>query len=95
MLCLKDIYWLIPGLNVAQNDIYTARFIYKRSIGALWINGFAKKKLSSRQKGFVPEASCFNVHILNEIITAAKGNKGMTSIQLDVSKAFDTIPLRS
>ena len=48
---------------------------------------------SPRQKGFVNEAGCFNnVHILNEILRAAKLNSGITVIQLDISKAFDTVP---
>jgi len=48
---------------------------------------------SHRQKGFVNEAGCFNnVHILNEILRAAKSNSGITVVQLDISKAFDTVP---
>jgi hypothetical protein len=48
---------------------------------------------SPRQKGFVSEAGCFNnIHILNEVIRAAKSREGMVGIQLDISKAFDTIP---
>jgi hypothetical protein len=52
-----------------------------------------KATFSPREKGFVSEAGCFdNVHIPNEIISVAKPNEGMIGIQLDVSKAFDTIP---
>jgi hypothetical protein len=52
-----------------------------------------KATFSPRQKGFVSEAGCFNnVHILKEIIRFAKSNEGLIGIQLDVSKAFDTIP---
>jgi hypothetical protein len=48
---------------------------------------------SPRQKGFVHEAGCFNnVHILNEIIRAAKRKNGLVAIQLDIAKAFDTVP---
>jgi len=61
--------------------------------------GIIDKKLrevtsfSPRQKGFVREAGCFNnVHILNEIIRAAKKKKGLVAIQLDIAKAFDTVP---
>jgi hypothetical protein len=47
---------------------------------------------SARQKGFVPEAGCFNnVQILNEVIHTAKVRTGMIGIQLNVGKAFDTI----
>jgi hypothetical protein len=51
-------------------------------------------RFSPRQKGFVSEAGCFNnVHILNELLRHSKGNKcGLVAVQLDVSKAFDTIP---
>ena len=48
---------------------------------------------SPRQKGFVHETGCFNnVHILNEIIKAGKKNDGIVVVQLDIAKAFDTIP---
>ena len=48
---------------------------------------------SARQKGFVHEAGCFNnVHTLNEILRSAKSRSGLTAIQLDITKAFDTIP---
>jgi hypothetical protein len=45
-------------------------------------------KFSPRQKGFVNESGCFN----NEIISIAKQKNGMVAIQLDVSKAFNTLP---
>jgi hypothetical protein len=46
-----------------------------------------------RQKGFVNEAGCFNnVHILNETIKLAKKKSGLVAVQLDISKAFDTVP---
>jgi hypothetical protein len=48
---------------------------------------------STRQKGFVPEAGCFNnINILNEILRDAKTKGGVTIAQLDISKAFDTVP---
>jgi hypothetical protein len=48
---------------------------------------------SPRQKGFVHETGCFNnVHILNEVIRAAKVRNGLVAIQLDIAKAFDTVP---
>jgi hypothetical protein len=48
---------------------------------------------SPRQKGFVREAGCFNdVHILNEALKLAKTTKGLVAVQLDISKAFDTVP---
>jgi hypothetical protein len=48
---------------------------------------------TSRQKGFVDEAGCFNnVHILNEILKLGKKRSGLVVVQLDISKAFDTVP---
>ncbi|XP_021942003.1 uncharacterized protein LOC110841004, partial [Zootermopsis nevadensis] len=48
---------------------------------------------SPRQKGFVAEAGCFaNIQILTELVRRMKRDKGGVGIQLDVSKAFDTIP---
>ena len=48
---------------------------------------------SHRQKGFVSEAGCFNnVHALAVLLRLAKARTGMVLIQLDISKAFDTIP---
>jgi hypothetical protein len=48
---------------------------------------------SPRQKGFVPESGCFyNMHALNEILSTAKRRKGIVLIQIDICKAFDTIP---
>ena len=46
---------------------------------------------SPRQKGFVHETGCFNVHIFNEAIKAAKQPKELVAIQLHVVKAFDTV----
>jgi hypothetical protein len=46
---------------------------------------------SPRQKGFVHEAGCFNSHILNEVIKASKTESGLTAVQLDITKAFDTV----
>jgi hypothetical protein len=49
-------------------------------------------RLTPRQKGFVNEDGCFNsVHMLNEILKSAKG-EGITIVQLEISKAFDTVP---
>jgi len=48
--------------------------------------------LSPRQKGFVPEAGCFNnVQILCEVLKRMQGTGGVV-VQLDVQKAFDTAP---
>jgi hypothetical protein len=50
-------------------------------------------RLTPRQKGFVNEDGCFNnVHTLNEILKLAKKGDGITIVQLDISKAFDTVP---
>ncbi|XP_039303390.1 uncharacterized protein LOC120357295 [Solenopsis invicta] len=43
--------------------------------------------------GFTSEAGCFNnVHILSELLRHSKNTEGLAAVQLDVSKAFDTIP---
>jgi len=48
---------------------------------------------SPKQKGFVNESGCFNnEHILKEIIKAGKAKNGLVAIQLDIAKAFDTVP---
>ena len=48
---------------------------------------------SNRQKGFVAESGCHNnVYILNELLRTAKTDKGIVVVQLDITKAFDTIP---
>ena len=53
----------------------------------------ANTNFSQRQKGFVSEPGCFNnIHALNEILRLAKSRQGLVLIQLDISKAFDTIP---
>lgn len=49
--------------------------------------------MTPRQKGFTSEAGCFNnVHILSELLKQSKTTEGLVAVQLDVSKAFDTIP---
>jgi len=46
-----------------------------------------------RQKAFVSEPGCFNnIQALNKILRLAKSRQGLVLIQLDISKAFDTIP---
>ncbi|ENN80821.1 hypothetical protein YQE_02764, partial [Dendroctonus ponderosae] len=50
-------------------------------------------QFSPRQKGFVAEPGCFtNVHILNELLRHSKASKGLVLTQVDISKAFDTVP---
>jgi hypothetical protein len=42
---------------------------------------------------FVNEAGCFNdVNILNELLKIAKRKAGIVAIQLDIAKAFHTVP---
>jgi hypothetical protein len=49
--------------------------------------------ITPRQKGFTSEAGCFNnVHILSKLLQHSKVIEGLVAVQLDVSKAFDTIP---
>lgn len=53
----------------------------------------AKVVQTPRQKGFTAENGCYNnVHILNEVLRHAKRNDSLVVVQLDVSKAFDTVP---
>ncbi|CAB3374434.1 Hypothetical predicted protein [Cloeon dipterum] len=50
-------------------------------------------KLSPRQKGFISEAGCFNnVLLLKEALRAMTHTKKAVVIQLNITKAFDTIP---
>lgn len=50
-------------------------------------------RMNPRQKGFTSEAGCFNnVHILSELLRHSKITEGLVAVQLDVSKAFDTVP---
>jgi hypothetical protein len=52
-------------------------------------------RFSPRQKGFVKEAGCYNnVQVFNGLLKMTKRKGGMTAVQLDVAKAFDTIPHR-
>ena len=52
-----------------------------------------RTSFSQRQKGFVYESGCFNnAHIFIEILKRAKSKKEITVIQLDMTKAFDTMP---
>lgn len=53
----------------------------------------ASTSLNARQKGFTPEMGCYNnINILNEVIATAKKTKGVVAIQVDIAKAFDTLP---
>ena len=50
-------------------------------------------RFNTRQKGFVNEQGCYNnVHILGEILRHSKIGNGLVAVQLDVSKAFHTVP---
>ena len=51
---------------------------------------------SPRLKGFVYETGCFNsVQILNEANKPAKTKNGLVAVQLDIAKAFDTLPYKA
>ncbi|ERL94887.1 hypothetical protein D910_12160 [Dendroctonus ponderosae] len=55
--------------------------------------GSARYWRNTKQKGFVAEPGCFtNIHILNELLRHSKAFKGLVLTQVDISKAFDTIP---
>jgi Reverse transcriptase (RNA-dependent DNA polymerase) len=50
-------------------------------------------KLHPRQKGFVKENGGFaNVKLLEETVSHMKRNGGGVGVQLDITKAFDTVP---
>jgi hypothetical protein len=50
-------------------------------------------RFSPRQKGFMNESGCFNnIHIINELVNMARKKSGITVTQLDITKAFDTVP---
>ncbi|XP_076660219.1 uncharacterized protein LOC143363537 [Halictus rubicundus] len=50
-------------------------------------------RCTPRQKGFTSEMGCYNnVHILSELLAHSKVQGGLVAVQLDVAKAFDTIP---
>jgi hypothetical protein len=52
-------------------------------------------RFSPRQKGFINEAGCFNnVQLFNGLLKVAKKKTGLTAVQIDIAKAFDTIPHR-
>lgn len=52
-----------------------------------------KVRGTPRQKGFTSERGCYNnVHILAEILAHSKEQGGLVAVQLDISKAFDTVP---
>jgi hypothetical protein len=90
---------LIPkeGKDRSKIENYRPLTISSLICRAYW--GIIDQKLrgvtsfSPRQKGFVHEAGCFNnVHLLNEVIKASKKEQGLTAVQLDITKAFDTVP---
>jgi hypothetical protein len=48
-----------------------------------------------KTKGFIKEAGCYNnVQVFNGLLKMAKRKGVMTAVQLDIAKAFDTIPHR-
>jgi hypothetical protein len=86
-----------PGKDLAKIASYRPITISSLLCRIYWgvIDTRLRKQLSfsPRQKGFVHEAGCFNnINILNEILRDAKTKGGVTIAQLDISKAFDTVP---
>jgi hypothetical protein len=88
---------LKQGKEAQQVDSYRPVTICSLLSRTYW--GIIDQKLRRRisfislQKGFIHDASCFNdVHIPNEVMRLAKKSKGLVAVQLDISKAFDTIP---
>lgn len=97
--CKSNRTVLLPKEGKFEGDINSYRPVTISSLLCRIFFGILDQKLraaidlNSRQKGFVPEPGCFNnVHLLNEIIKYGKRNAGLSMIQLDVAKAFDTIP---
>jgi hypothetical protein len=90
---------LIPKPGKDPSQVSTYRPITISSIISRLFWGIIDTTLRSvihfspRQKGFTYEAGCFNnIHYLNEIIRFAKKSEGLVAVQLDISKAFDTLP---
>ena len=90
---------LLPKDGLDHTKATNYRPITIGSILARLYWGIVDQKLRSsvvmtpRQKGFTSEAGCFNnVHILSELLRHSKTAEGLVAVQLDVSKAFDTIP---
>jgi hypothetical protein len=90
---------LIPKPGKDLNKAENFRLIIIGSILSRIFWGIIDQRLreqttfSPRQKGFVHESGCFNnIHIFNELLYKAKRSSGLVAIQLDISKAFDTIP---
>uniref|UniRef100_A0A6M2DYL2 Putative reverse transcriptase n=1 Tax=Xenopsylla cheopis TaxID=163159 RepID=A0A6M2DYL2_XENCH len=53
----------------------------------------SKITLCERQKGFINENGCLaNIRILNAVLKHMKAGQGGTIVQIDITKAFDTIP---
>ncbi|XP_011686439.1 PREDICTED: uncharacterized protein LOC105449135 [Wasmannia auropunctata] len=90
---------LLPKEGQDKSKVTNYRPITISSILSRLYWGIVDQKLRSvitmtpRQKGFTSEAGCFNnVHILNELLRHAKVSEGLVVAQLDVSKAFNTVP---
>jgi hypothetical protein len=90
---------LIPNEGKDPSRVQNYRPLTISSLICRTYWGIVDKKLrevisfSRRQKGFVHETGCFNNgHILNETIKAAKGRDSLVAVQLDITKAFDTVP---
>lgn len=90
---------LLPKEGQDKSQATNYRPITISSILARLYWGIVDQKLrdcvtmTPRQKGFTSEAGCFNnVHILSELLKRSKVSEGLVAVQLDVSKAFDTIP---
>jgi hypothetical protein len=90
---------LLPKEGKDPNDVRNYRPVTISSILSRIYWGIIDRKLRSlvrfspRQKGFMNEPGCFNnIHIANEMVNMSKRKTGMTMVQLDISKAFDTVP---
>jgi hypothetical protein len=90
---------LLPKESKDPNDVRNYRSVTISSILSRIYWGIIDRKLrafmqfSPRQKGFMNEPGCFNnIHMINEMVNMSKRKTEMTVIQLDISKAFDTIP---
>ena len=90
---------LIPKAGKDASDPNNYRPITISSLLARLYSGLLDSNLRKvvrnhdRQKGFVQESGCaVNCTILDHVLCAARKGQELTLCQLDISKAFDTIP---
>lgn len=90
---------LIPKLGKDHTQVANYRPVtVSNLVNRLFMSLFDQKlrtmiTLSPRQQGFISSPGCFiNGRLLQEIMANMKEERGGVVVQLDVSKAFDTVP---